>query len=86
MAFKRLTAAQRRALEYLRAMGEMVPSPQDARSLKILAKRGLVRYRNRDGIRHAVLYDGNVEAAKRRMKRATRYFGWTTSGESEHGD
>jgi hypothetical protein len=85
MAFKRLTAAQRRALMYLRALGEMLPNPQDARSLKVLARRGLVRYRKRDGIRYAVLRDGNAEAAeKRRLKRATRYFGWTESGEREH--
>lgn len=84
MVFKRLTAAQRRALEYLRAMGEMVPSPQDSRSLKVLAKRGLVRYRNRDGIRHAVLHDGNAEVANRRLKRATKWAGWTENPLPEH--
>jgi hypothetical protein len=87
MAFKRLTAAQRDALRYLRALGEMVVSPQDSRSLTILKRRGLVKYREFDGVRVAVLRETKAQQdVKRRLKRAVGmpYYGWTETGEQEH--
>lgn len=85
MAFKRLTAPQRDALRYLRALGEMVVSPQDSRSLAILKRRGLVKFAQRDGTRVAVLRETHAQqVVKRRLKRATEYYGWTPTGEREH--
>ena len=85
MAFKRLTVAQRDALAALRALGEMVVSPQDARSLAILKKRGLLRYVNRDGVRCVKLRETEPQkAAKRRLIRATRWTGWTDEPKQEH--
>lgn len=79
MAFKKLSPAQKRALFYLRELGEMVVSPQDARSLKILQKRGLIRYRRHDGVRYAVLRTWE-KAERSRLKSAPRWFGWNTEG------
>lgn len=55
MAFKRLTPQQRAALRALRALGEMVVTPQDARPLRALQARGLCRYARRDGVRVVIL-------------------------------
>lgn len=77
MAFKRLTAAQRQALEYLKALGEVIVNPQDAKPFKALKRRGWLVYRNRDGIRHAVYRNPSAEVAeKRRMRKTHRWFGW----------
>lgn len=72
--FKRLTGPQRSALAALRALGEMVVSPQDARPLKALQRRGLVRYRRDDGVRVAVLREN--AAQRRRTRREARFYDW----------
>lgn len=53
--FKRLTPQQRDTLAALKALGELTVTPRDARQLRALRRRGLVRYRRVDGIRIAVL-------------------------------
>jgi hypothetical protein len=53
--FKRLTPQQRDTLRALRRLGEMVVTPDDARPLRALKRRGYVRYRRADGVRMAVL-------------------------------
>lgn len=72
--FKRLTGPQRSALAALRALGEMVVSPQDARPLKALQWRGLVRYRRDDGVRVAVLREN--AAQQRKTRRERRFEQW----------
>lgn len=59
--FKRLTGPQRDTLRALRALGQMVVTPLDVRPLRALQRRGLVRYRRIDGVRHAVLKLNNRE-------------------------
>jgi len=73
--FKRLTKAQREVYAALRAMGEVVVTPNDARPLKALQRRGLVRYRNIKGVRVAILRVRDT-AEKRRMKRWGLYDFW----------
>lgn len=53
--FKRMTAKQREVYAALRELGEMVVTPNDSRPLAALKRRGLIRYRRIDGVRHAVL-------------------------------
>jgi Mn-dependent DtxR family transcriptional regulator len=82
MAFKRLTQPQRDALHALKMLGgEMMVTPQDARSLKILQRRGLVRYRYEDGVRLVVLRETTAQARVRkrdeRQIRTTLDF-WTS--------
>lgn len=72
--FKRLTGPQRSTLQALRALGEMVVSPQDARPLKALQRRGLVRYRRDEGVRVAVLRENALQHRKTRRER--RYEVW----------
>lgn len=75
MAFKRLTKPQRDALKALRELGgEMMVTPQDARSLKVLWRRGLVRYRvDAAGCRVVVLRDTTAQKrAAARTDRAVR--------------
>lgn len=72
--FKRLTGPQRDALRALRALGEMIVSPQDARPLKALQRRGLVRYRRDDGVRVAMLRENAQQ--QRRTRRERRYEDW----------
>lgn len=66
--FKQMTKAQREVYAVLRAMQEMVVTPNDARPLKALKRRGLIRYRVVDGIRTAVLREPDT-IEKRRLKR-----------------
>jgi len=80
MAFKRLTKQQRAVYAALRALREMVVMPQDARPLKALKARGLIRYRNIGGIRTAILREFDT-AEKRRMKRWLRWDFWNAEGE-----
>jgi hypothetical protein len=47
----------------------MVVSPQDARPLKALQRRGLVRYRRDDGVRVAVLRENAAQQRKTRRER-----------------
>jgi len=70
MAFKRLTRPQRDAMRALRELGgEMAVLDQDARSLAVLARRGLVRYRrDEDGVRLAVLRETTAQARKRKRE------------------
>jgi len=74
MAFKRLTQPQRETLAALKVLGgEMVVTPQDARSLKILWRRGLVRYKIEDGARLVVLRETTAQArARKRDERQVR--------------
>jgi hypothetical protein len=74
-AFKKLTAQQRGAMDALRALGEMYVSPDDARSLRVMQRRGLVRFRrDEDGGRIAVLRENAVQKARsRREARQLRY-------------
>jgi DNA-binding MarR family transcriptional regulator len=70
MAFKRLTRPQREAMKALRELGgEMMVTPQDARSLAVLACRGLVRYRrDEDGVRLVVLRETTAQARARKRE------------------
>lgn len=63
MAFNRLTPAQRRVYAALRALGEMIVTPNDARPLRALQRRGLVRYRRdkETGARIAVLRETKAQ-------------------------
>ena len=72
MSFKRLTVAQREVYAALRALGgEMVATPNDARPLRALQRRGLIRYtRDSSGVRLAVLRV--VGAARRKRTRDRR--------------
>ena len=67
MAFKRMTAQQRETYHALRALdGVMTVTPQDARQLHALRKRGLVRLgRDAQGVKVARL---------RGKRRAVRMF------------
>ena len=68
MAFKRLTQPQRDALHALKVLGgEMMVTPQDARSLGVLKRRGLVRFRYEDGVRLVVLRETTAQAQLMRM-------------------
>jgi len=69
--FKRLTAAQRDAYATLRALGgEMVVTPRDARPLRALQRRGLVRYAlDPSGVRVARLRVTGAARAKRTRDR-----------------
>ena len=78
MAFKRLTGPQRSTLQALRALGEIIVSPQDARPLKALQRRGLVRYRRDDGARVAVLREN--AAQRRKTRRERRFDEWARVG------
>jgi len=73
--FKRMTPQQREVYQVLRAMGEIVVQPNDARPLKALKKRGLIRYRRLGGVRYAVLRVQET-AEQRRMKRWGLYDFW----------
>lgn len=77
--FKRLTASQAGTYAALRALRIMIVSPQDARPLKALVRRGLVRYRRIEGVRHAELRATHAEQAKDRREAAwiRRYEEWT---------
>ena len=67
MTFKRLTQPQRDALHALKVLGgEMMVTPQDARSLGVLKRRGLVRFRYEDGVRLVVLRETTAQARVRR--------------------
>lgn len=66
--FKPMTKPQRDVYAVLRAMGEIVVTPNDARPLKALKRRGLIRYRNKGGVRTAVLRVAET-AEVRRLKR-----------------
>jgi hypothetical protein len=70
MSFKRLTRPQRDALRALRQLGgEMVVTEQDARSLAVLARRGLIRYRrDEDGVRLVVLRETTAQARARKRE------------------
>lgn len=73
--FKRLTKQQRDALAALKILGgEMVVQEQDARSLRVLQRRGLVRYRrDEDGVLIAVLRKTKAqERVEARDERALR--------------
>ena len=72
MTYRRLTVAQARALAALRMLGEVVVSPQDARPLRALQRRGLVRYERREYGRVAVLRA--TTAQKRAASRCERQF------------
>jgi hypothetical protein len=76
--FKRLTGPQASTLAALRALREMLVSPQDARPLKALQRRGLVRYRRIDGARVAVLRDNAAQVRKTRRER--RFEEWARVG------
>jgi hypothetical protein len=70
MAFKRLTPAQRAVYAALRALGgEMVVTPQDARPLRALQRRGLVRYATVDEVRVALLRVTGMARRKRTRDR-----------------
>lgn len=70
-----MTSAQRAVYAVLRAMGEIVVTPNDARPLKALKRRGLIKYRKYAGVRTAVLRV--VETAEERhMRRWRRWDFW----------
>jgi hypothetical protein len=83
MAFKRFTTAQRDALRALRQLGgEMVVTEQDARSLAVLARRGLIRYRRDEhGVRLAVLRETPAQARvrKREERQVSDWQRWLAS-------
>lgn len=63
--FQKLTPQQRACLKALHSLGGlMVANPSDARPLRALQRRGLVRFRHIDGVRHAVLRKGQQRARK----------------------
>jgi hypothetical protein len=71
--FKKLTAAQRDAYDALRALGKMNVTPRDARPLKALKRRGLIRYARENGARVAILrQSGPAKRAVQRERRAAR--------------
>lgn len=74
--FKRLTEQQRSVYNALRELGEMVINYDDARSVAVLKRRGLVRYRrDQDGVRYAILRETAGERrVQRRTERAAREF------------
>lgn len=76
--FKRLTPAQESTYAALRALRSMVVSPQDARPLKALVRRGLVRYRRIEGVRYAELRATRAQTAQERREAAwlKRYERW----------
>lgn len=81
--YKRLTPQQSRALEALRALGELTVTPDLARPLKALQRRGLVRYRrDAHGARIAVLRDNR--RTRRRRSREDRWINQTW--EALHAD
>jgi hypothetical protein len=63
--FRRMTPRQREVLDALKALREVVVMPGDARPLKALKRRGLIRYRRVDGVRIAQYRDS---AATRRAR------------------
>lgn len=72
MKFRRLTPQQRSALTALRALGSMTVTPRDARPLKALKRRGLVRYkRDAAGVRTAILRD--TATTRRKTTREARW-------------
>lgn len=74
--YKRLTPAQSKALEALRILGELVVTPNLARPLKALKRRGLVRYRrDAHGGRIAVLRE--TRRTRRRRSRDDRWINQT---------
>lgn len=78
--FRKLTPQQARVYKALRILGAFAVNPQDARTLRSLQRRGLVRYRTIDGVRHAVLRETKAQqAVKARLKRAVLWFGWPLS-------
>jgi DNA-binding MarR family transcriptional regulator len=65
--FRRLTPKQKEVLRAIRQLGELTVTPNDARPLKALWRRGWIRYkRDDDGVRIAVL----------RAKIARRWCAW----------
>ena len=52
--FRKMTRQQRDVYQALRVLGEMVVTPNDARPLKALKRRGLITYRTKP-VRIAVL-------------------------------
>lgn len=77
MPFKRLTKQQRETLRFLRALGEMVISPQDARPLRALKLRGYVRFATVAGVRVARYRSRIAEKAETRRRRSTHeWYGW----------
>jgi hypothetical protein len=65
-AFKRLTPAQRLVYRALRELGgEMTVTPDDARPLRALKRRGIIVYRRTLGVRVARL---RVTKAERRVR------------------
>lgn len=70
--FRRLTTQQRSTLKALRTLGSMTVTPRDARQLRALKRRGLVRYkRDGAGVRIAVLREN--AAVRNRHARDQRW-------------
>jgi hypothetical protein len=76
--FRKLTPQQRATLRALRELGgEMSGTPADARPLRALQRRGLVRYRRAlDGSRVAVLR-GSLKSQRHRTL-AAKLWKWLT--------
>lgn len=68
MTFARFTPQQHDTYAALRALGEMVVTPRDARQLQALKRRGLVRFSRVGGVRTARL---RITAAQARRGRRT---------------
>lgn len=72
MKFRRLTPQQRETLDVVRRLGSMTVTPRDARQLRALKRRGLVRYtRDAHGVR-VVIYRGTA-ATRRKATREKRW-------------
>jgi hypothetical protein len=67
--FKRLSKNQRACLAAVRRLGEVMISPNDARSFKALQRRGLIRYRRIAGARVAVLRAAFETPEHRKLRR-----------------
>jgi len=60
-----MTPQQRALYDALRALTECVLQPDDARPARALQRRGLLKYRRRDGIRYIALKQTRTERAEK---------------------
>ena len=85
MSFKKMTPQQRGLYAALRALREIMLSPQDARPARALKRRGLVTYRRRDGIRTIALRQTRSERVeKARLNRWRKGDFWPGQDKGSH--
>ncbi len=83
--FQKMTRQQRELYAALRALREIVLSPQDARPARALKRRGLVVYRRRDGIRTIALKQTRSERVeKQRLNRWNKWDFWPGQDKGSH--